>query len=280
MVRAEISLTHSWLCGWEENGGGWHLKGVHDTPPASTPSGEGCVEFTRKFGYDGGKEGVGRAMLGGVISKEERIMQISTVRGKLVVVLGTALVLIWAGCDSSSDDQPSSQQQEWIGDEQYAKDVPGDAAALAADQTLIKFGQGYGRIRFGMTREELVAAVGEPQRKVGLAYEYLDLGFAVLLDDQGQVGCIMCGDANPSGSPLVKRFKGQTPEGIGMGSSPEEVTQAYGEPDSRSLNPYDLRGVSTTKYRTLGVDLIFCDNKLVHIVISRPRAESSQENAF
>ena len=41
-IRAEYSLTHSWLCGWEGNGGGWHLTAVYDTILCreSAPSGE------------------------------------------------------------------------------------------------------------------------------------------------------------------------------------------------------------------------------------------------
>ena len=161
----------------------------------------------------------------------------------VVVSLGLLGVSFLAGCGGSGEDQTGGS-------------VPTRDGVPADKQDVIELGQGYGPIRFGMSGEDLVAVVGEPQRKGPGTYEYLDLGYAVVLDRQGHVGAMMCG----------KRFSGLTPEGIGMGSTPEEVVSAYGHTQSQSQT-----GLLTMSYRSLGAEFTFRDNKLVHIVLRPAR---------
>ena len=54
-IEARMSLPHGWPCGWEENGGGWHLTVVYDTilSYASTPSGAGAKRWESATWADG-----------------------------------------------------------------------------------------------------------------------------------------------------------------------------------------------------------------------------------
>lgn len=140
----------------------------------------------------------------------------------------------------------------------------GNANPDEKDSNLIVLGQGYGPVRFGMTREAVIDAIGQPQETYHGVLQYLDHGFAVFFDRSGRVNAIMCGDAHSPDSPLVERFVGRTPEGIGMGSTPEEVVAAYGQPQKR-------RGELTMFYRQLGAEFTFLENKLAHIQLRPAR---------
>src|SRR5258708_7769075 len=87
------------------------------------------------------------------------------------------------------------------------------AQARPHEPLLIEPGSSVGKIKSGMTMEEVVAAVGEPDRRNGnKTLEYLRYGFAVSRGPGGVVGVVFCGGCS-KGSPLSKMFAGRTREG-------------------------------------------------------------------
>ena len=142
---------------------------------------------------------------------------------------------------------------------------PGPASAGVAMD--IVPGVGVGPIKFGMTMDAVKQALGEPDRAPGRALEYLSLGLAVIRSKRdGTVGAIMMGDGN--GSYLVDRFKGVTKEGICMKSTRQEITVAYGEPESAESED---TGVEVLQYDSGRTRYTLKDGRLVHIVLLQLR---------
>ncbi len=120
--------------------------------------------------------------------------------------------------------------------------------------------------------EEVSTIIGKPDRMTGSAMEYLELGFAVLSGHGETVGAIMIGDS--AGGDLSKAFKGKTSEGIGMGSSEQEIQDAFGEPAPALTPPEKLmvvegekQGSKTLRYPDRSLTFVLRENRLVHITL-------------
>jgi hypothetical protein len=109
-----------------------------------------------------------------------------------------------------------------------------------------------GPVRSGMTMEQVVAELGEPDRENGLTLEYLNLGFSVIPGKEGLVHIVLCVDPAGKEGPFTKAFAGRTKEGIGMGSSRADVIRAYGEPTARETID-GKPGFEVVRYRPLGL---------------------------
>jgi len=96
---------------------------------------------------------------------------------------------------------------------------------------------GIDKLRFGMTVEQMKEILGEPVHARGVVHEYRDCGFAILTIKENTVTMIACGDRRRADSPLVKNCAVRTKKGIGMGSSREDVIEAYGQPSSTQQLP-------------------------------------------
>src|SRR5258708_15194759 len=125
-----------------------------------------------------------------------------------LAVLTGAFVFLAAGCSKSSE-QPAS--------------------GVAAAPLVIVPDMSVGGVRAGMTMQQVVAALGEPQRRTANALEYTHLGLAVMPGPDGIAAVVMCGDVTGINGPFVKAFTGRTKEGIGMCSTREDVVNAYGQ---------------------------------------------------
>jgi hypothetical protein len=129
---------------------------------------------------------------------------------------------------------------------------------------LIQPGVSVGKVGAGMRMEEVRRQLGEPQRSTPNALEYTSLGFAVMPGGDGVVQVVMCGDVTGNSGPLVKRFTGRTKEGIGLGSSREDLIKAYGEP-SKDENFPGAR--ESMKYDQLGITFSLEAAKVHHMII-------------
>jgi outer membrane lipoprotein-sorting protein len=102
----------------------------------------------------------------------------------------------------------------------------------------IEPGIGIGDIRFGMTQEQVVEALGRPDkiwdypehREVTLVYR--PRGLEISVREDGGVIAFEC--SAECFAPGARPFAGHTTTGIGMGSSWQEIRDAYGEPDQKT----------------------------------------------
>jgi hypothetical protein len=138
-----------------------------------------------------------------------------------------------------------------------------------ADKLTIVPGVGIGAVKFGMSRKEIVAILGEPEVTLHDTYlGYLSKGLQLALGGD-ELGMII---ANPSDAASLVRneFPGQTEKGIRIGSSWEEVLERYGEPDpplpSDRGNPAEM---GFARYEKLGLMFSFANDKVAQIFASR-----------
>jgi outer membrane lipoprotein-sorting protein len=142
-----------------------------------------------------------------------------------------------------------------------------------AARLIMKPGVGVGDVRFGMTRAEIVQLLGAPEftlHKTYLNYPSMGLQLA-LLGPEGRetLGMII---ANPwDAANLTKRdFPGNTAEGISMGSTVEQVHEAYGEPDPPPTGKSALpEGLHMDGYGKRGLSFGYTDGKVAQIIMSR-----------
>ena len=115
-----------------------------------------------------------------------------------------------------------------------------------------------------MTTQQVITALGPPQRRTAHALEYTQIGFAVIPSPQGVVQVVMCGDVTGIRGPLVQAFHARTAEGIGMQSRREEVIKAYGEPTSAQK----LSGaIESLSYESLGITFTLEGGKVYHLIV-------------
>jgi hypothetical protein len=122
-----------------------------------------------------------------------------------------------------------------------------------------------GAVTAGMTTEQVIAALGEPQRRTSNALEYTNLGLAVLPGPDRIVQLVMCGDVTGINGPLVTRFTGRTPQGIGMKSTRRELYKELGNPTSGESFP---GGRESLKYADKGLTFALEGGKVHHITVS------------
>ena len=80
---------------------------------------------------------------------------------------------------------------------------------------------GVGAVRNGMSQDEVVAAMGQPEIKNHGAWIYSHQGIYASFDGKGVAYNIKC----------VSPFAGVTKEGIGIGATRAALLAAYGKPD-------------------------------------------------
>jgi outer membrane lipoprotein-sorting protein len=125
---------------------------------------------------------------------------------------------------------------------------------------------GIGPARFGMTKEEVIRVLGQPDaipaESRGTILQYFSRGFSLTFAPKRGLFWIQCWTQKAI-IARVRDFKGKTREGIGMGSSAKDIERAYGKPDERETN-----GPATVylRYRKLGLDFTLFSDKLVEFV--------------
>jgi hypothetical protein len=159
--------------------------------------------------------------------------------------LAVAVFIAGAGCSDSSKHSPNSQ-------------------SAAEASIIIEPGVGVGKVRGGMTVQQVVAELGEPDNKTGHVLNYVRSGFSVIPNRDGAVRVVMCGDTLGTGTVLVKAFKGRTKEGIGMNSNRADLIQVYGEPTEID---HSEPGHEALKYRPLGLTFTLQNDKVHHIIV-------------
>ncbi len=154
------------------------------------------------------------------------------------------LLLGLSGCSRKTDDAVTAQ--------------PGTTESM-----LIVPHLSVGKIRAGMTVQELVSAIGEPRNKTANAYDYPQLGLAVM-PKNGTVLAVMGGDVTGINGAYVKVFNGRTKEGIGLRSTREEILKAYGPPTEIKGK---LGAMESLIYENIGITFNLEGGKVHHMVI-------------
>jgi outer membrane lipoprotein-sorting protein len=142
-------------------------------------------------------------------------------------------------------------------------DPPKDKDLLAPE---VKPGVGIGPIKFGASKDEVLKHFGKPDveegRGTSLNYNSRGYGFAV----SPKLGVIMiyC-YTQATFATKVRDFQGKTTEGIGMGSSQEQVVKAYGKPDK-----VESMGVGAKlKYDRLNMEVTLLNDKVIQLWLGR-----------
>ncbi|HTL18438.1 MAG TPA: hypothetical protein VL793_14475 [Patescibacteria group bacterium] len=121
-----------------------------------------------------------------------------------------------------------------------------------------------GPIKSGMAIQDVLKQLGEPNRRTANALEYTRLGFAIMPNSSGLVQVVMCGDVTGINGPLVRAFTGRTKEGIGLGSTRDELVKAYGEPSSIEKMRW---GSESIRYDNLGITFTLEGGKVYHMIV-------------
>ena len=134
--------------------------------------------------------------------------------------------------------------------------------AQDSDKLVIRVGQGVGDLDFGMTVQQMKDILGQPDLTLGKSvFQYQ--GFALTAPRDQKVTGIMCGDPDPTDSTILPDCNCITVEGIGIGSSQEEIIAAYGEPSLKRSG--SIEGSTELIYRTKRMKFMLFDSKLSHM---------------
>lgn len=126
----------------------------------------------------------------------------------------------------------------------------------SGEPMIIEPSVGIGRVTFGMTSKEVREIFGEPDLKMRDSLTYDGLGLSIYIY-KGLVKGITC--RGVSGDPEVKPCTARTSKGIGIGSTREQIIEAYGEPTSDERN--------ILKYESIGATFMVLENGMVETMI-------------
>lgn len=134
-----------------------------------------------------------------------------------------------------------------------------------AEKLLLTVGEGIGPVKFGMSKEQVVEMFGEPEQiRRSQLWHYNSQGFDIIFDSaDGGVHTISC---EPE-SLTQRAFQGKTREGIGLGSSPEDVGRAY--PDLLEEEPINKDGGGLYYSPSLRLMVTFVDGVVYRLQFSR-----------
>jgi len=203
------------------------------------------------------------------------------VRTVILLACGIALVLASSGCKKKAEDKkgeeptikaPTKKEPTVKTPTKKEPTVVTPVEKAIVQRTgktfVIEPLVGIGKVRFGMTVEQMNKILGPPQEAKGPLHEYRDAGFAIFAMNDA-VTMIACGDRRRADSPLVKGCRCRTKKGIGMGSSKEDVVKAYGEPSSTKQMP---GGAVTLRYNQLYSEFLLRDDKVTYMMFRGERS--------
>jgi RNA polymerase sigma factor (sigma-70 family) len=170
------------------------------------------------------------------------------VAAAVLIVGGVATVAFSDGTNKSETTNSDSQPSELI--------VPG---------------QSVGKVHDGMTINQVIEKLGEPDKRSAYILEYTRFGFAVIANGNELVRAVWCGDSSGlPNSSLVKAFTARTKEGIGMDSSKADIIRVYGETKKTIPPPpgqQNLPGRESLVYSKLGLTFSLANGKVHHIIV-------------
>lgn len=132
---------------------------------------------------------------------------------------------------------------------------PADPNKSEESKFLIEPLVGMGKLHFGMSRDEMIKVLGEPQGiNMPNINDYTEFGLTVVIRN-GVVWSISCG-LDPS---MIKKCKCMTTKGIRMGSTKQQIIAAYGEP----FRIADENGLMVLRYKNILMSFSLRDDAVV-----------------
>lgn len=150
----------------------------------------------------------------------------------------------------------------------FAEALKPAATTREADALVLTPGVGLGAARFGMTLDQIKAALGEPDlvARGGFSVEYYSRGFGLLVDRRVGLAGITAYSRGYLTLANVHDFPGMTDRGIGMGATRAQIVAAYGEPASAKVEG----GMETLRYDDSQLTFSLKDDKLAFLFLNRP----------
>jgi hypothetical protein len=131
------------------------------------------------------------------------------------------------------------------------------------EELLIVPGVSVGKVRKGMTTNEVETVLGKPEKWQGKIMVYDGkLGMSVGQTKNGAM-MVFCGSSMLHYAG-VKKFRCRTKEGIGMESSRADIIKAFGKP---SAEPQTNPGQTQLEYASLGLTFTLESDKVINILV-------------
>jgi outer membrane lipoprotein-sorting protein len=151
--------------------------------------------------------------------------------------------------------------------------TPLPAAPTDADQRapLVSPGVGIGPVRFGMSKEEVIKAIGQPDsippEGKGIELRYASRGFSLNVTPSRGLVMIFCYTQKTT-FWKTNDFQGKTKEGIVMGDSEKKIVATYGKPNSREERE---GGTIYLQYSEPSIHFTLFGDKLVQYMLQMTR---------
>ena len=179
---------------------------------------------------------------------------------KAFVILCAAIVVFTlAGCKKETP-APDSEDET-------AASPSEDPIVEPSEALVIELGVGVGPVRFGMSKEEVIKHLGQPDKIEEVMQDVVRLdyissrGLNFGLYPTVGINYIKCYSKEYPGISRITTFVERTKKGIAMGASRNQIVTAYGEP-----NRTDSTGPLTILYYdNLRSEMIITNDRLVGI---------------
>lgn len=141
----------------------------------------------------------------------------------------------------------------------------------ARDELIIEPLVGIGSVQFGMSESEIIEHFGRPDKVMaeGTKLNYVSSkGLSFTVDSELGLQKIQCWSENwPTKLPFdVTTFAGRTKEGIGIGSTREQIVAAYGQPD-RTGTDANKGVIQNLEYDKLRIKFSLWQDKLISMTL-------------
>lgn len=137
-------------------------------------------------------------------------------KGTIVILCVATFMFISTGCKKKTDDRVGQQ-------------VPGPAGGL-----VVELGIGIGPVKFGMSKDQIIDHLGEPDKIEGkdMGLDYISSkGLSFLLHPaKGLISFDCWSKEYPFPLAEITTFTGRTNQGTAMGASRKEIETTCGKP--------------------------------------------------
>jgi len=139
------------------------------------------------------------------------------------------------------------------------------------DELIIEALVGIGPVRFGMSKGKIIEHFGQPDKVMtkGTKLNYVSSrGLSFTVDAELGVQEISCWSEGMLPSHITT-FAGRTKEGVGIGSTREQITAAYGQPDRTSTGSKGI--IQNLHYDKLSAKFSLKEDKLISMILRAPK---------